>query len=83
VNDFDIVVGDFVYDKDITAAFKEYLAHNKPYVRAGAVLGVTGLKKALYNTFMYFTKRSIKACETEQEGLDFLFAESKRNEASA
>lgn len=76
-------LGEFRYDKEITAAFKEYIAHNKPFVRAAAVVGVTGLKKVIYNSFMYFTQRSVIACDTEQEGLDFLFAENKINQASA
>jgi hypothetical protein len=76
-------LGGFTYDKDVSAAFKEYLSHNKPYVKASAVVGIIGLKKALYNSFVFFTKRSIKICDTENEGLEYLYEEYKKNRASA
>lgn len=71
-------LGTFTYDVDIAKGFEIFIAHNKPYVRAGAVLGVTGLKKALYNSFMLITKRNIKICDSESEALEYLLAESKK-----
>lgn len=71
-------LGTFPYDVDIAKGFELFISHNKPYVKAGAVLGVTGLKKALYNSYMLITKRSVKICDTEEEALEYLLAEGKK-----
>jgi hypothetical protein len=71
-------LGTFSYDVDIAKRFEQFISHNKPYVKAGAVLGITGLKKALYNSFMLISKRSVKICDTESEALEYLLAESKK-----
>lgn len=66
------VLGDLRFDAEIAAAVKEYIAHNKPYVKASAVIGVSGLRKSLYNAIVYLTRRQIKICQTEEEALDYL-----------
>lgn len=41
-------VTDANYDKEIAEALKEFTRHNKPHVIAGAVVGVSGLKKVIF-----------------------------------
>jgi len=52
-------VTDAKFDTKLTDAMKEFAAHNKPYVRASAVVGVTGLKKIIYDAILLFSKRHI------------------------
>jgi len=66
------IFGDFHFDSDTAKAFREYVQHNKAYVRAGAVVGITGIRKALYNSYMILSQRKIKICENETEALAFL-----------
>lgn len=60
------------FDTDITEAFKRFTAGNKPYVKAGAVVGVSGLKKIVYNAVMKFTGRDIIALDDLEMAKDYL-----------
>lgn len=46
------------YDKEITEALKEFTRHNKPHVIAGAVVGVSGLKKVIFQAVATVSGRS-------------------------
>lgn len=46
-----------VYDEKFNALAKELVAHNKPYVRAGAVIGVAGWRKIAYWAALVFSGR--------------------------
>jgi hypothetical protein len=65
-------VTDGNYNAQITKALKDYTAHNKPYVKAAAVVGATGLRKILVTTMATFTGRDIKAFDTIEEALEWL-----------
>jgi len=60
------------FNEEVTDALKEYVNHNKPFVKAAAVVGVTGLRKILYNTAMLFSGREIVAFDDRQKALDWL-----------
>jgi hypothetical protein len=45
------------FDDRVTQQMKEFTTHNKPYVRAAAVVGVEGVKKIILNAVMLFSKR--------------------------
>ncbi|HEY3316313.1 MAG TPA: hypothetical protein VGL40_13675 [Bacillota bacterium] len=47
------------YDGEMAAAMKEFTAFNKPYVKAAAVVGVTGLLKILYSAVVRFSGRQL------------------------
>jgi hypothetical protein len=47
------------FNDDLSRKMKEFTAHNKPYVRAAAVVGVTGLKRIIYNAVIAFSRRNI------------------------
>ncbi|MGI5860551.1 MAG: hypothetical protein ACOX6T_00675 [Myxococcales bacterium] len=45
------------FDDAAVRAVKELAEHNRPFVRAAALVGVTGLKKIVLNTVKLFSKR--------------------------
>jgi hypothetical protein len=52
------------FDDTLNERIKAFTAHNKPYVKAAAVVGVTGLKKILFEATMLFSRRKLHAFET-------------------
>ena len=61
-------------DKEVTAALKDYVAHNKPFVLAGAVVGLNDLKMIAFNFVNRVTGRSLRAISNELEAKDWLAA---------
>lgn len=49
------------FNDEVGASMKQFAAHNKPYVRAGAVVGITGLKKIIFGAVMAFSKRNLES----------------------
>ncbi len=49
------IVQDFNFNKEITRSMKEFATHNLPFVKAAAVVGVTGLKKIIYDAIERLT----------------------------
>ncbi|HWK90215.1 MAG TPA: STAS/SEC14 domain-containing protein [Longimicrobium sp.] len=66
------VVRDARYNSEILAAMKDLAAHNAPYVRASAIVGMSGLHRVAYQTIILFTRRTIKVFNEEAEALDWL-----------
>lgn len=54
-------VQDAHMDRAVTDALRDYVAHNKPYVLAGAVVGLNDLKMIAFNFVNRVTGRSLKA----------------------
>lgn len=66
-------VTDAHFNADILTLLKELTSHNKPYVKAGAVVGITRpLAKLAYNTVMAFSKRTLPIFDTQDEAKDWL-----------
>ena len=61
--------------KDSSAIIKDFTAHNKPYIKASAVIGVEGLRKVIYNAAMAFSGRQISAFDTLDQAKDWLAAQ--------
>jgi len=61
--------------KDSSAIIKDFTAHNKPYIKASAVVGVEGLRKVIYNAAMAFSGRRISAFATLDQAKDWLAAQ--------
>jgi hypothetical protein len=51
---------------------KEFTKHNKPYVKASAVVGISGIKKIIFHAVMLFSGRKIHACDTLEQAKDWL-----------
>lgn len=55
-----------------TRVLKEFAAHNKPYVRAGAVVGVDKVRKLIYAIVSQFSSRQFGLFETHEEAKNWL-----------
>ncbi|MFZ5351155.1 MAG: hypothetical protein ACOZCL_00375 [Bacillota bacterium] len=60
------------YDTNTSEALKEYTNHNKPYVKAAAVIGLSGLQKVLYMTIVRFTGRNLQLFDDDTTAKDWL-----------
>lgn len=60
------------YNAAVLQGMKELAAHNAPYVRASAVVGMSGLHRIAYQAVILFSKRNIKTFDHEAEALDWL-----------
>ncbi len=60
------------FDSAVSAAMKDLVLHNKPYVLAAAIVGVTGLKQIIFNTVMRFSGSHLHAFKTIDEAKDWL-----------
>ena len=60
------------YNLEITQALKEFVKSNKPYVKAGAVVGLDALKKIIYNGVMHFSGRNLAAFNDIEKAKDWL-----------
>lgn len=61
-------------DRRVTEALKEYVAHNKPYVIAGAVVGLNDLKTIVFNFVNRATGRSLRAMDSVDQAKEWLVA---------
>jgi hypothetical protein len=60
------------YNAAVLQAMKELAAHNAPYVKASAVVGMSGLHRIAYQAVILFSKRNIKTFDAESEALEWL-----------
>ena len=68
-------VTDLSFNSEATVALKQFTMHNKPYVIAGAVVGVTGLKQIIYNSIVKLTGRKIMAFDTIDQAKNWLVSQ--------
>jgi hypothetical protein len=60
------------FNNELKKYFEEMVKGNAPYVKAGAVIGMTGLISVMYNAFVSVTGRNIKSLKSKEEALDYL-----------
>jgi hypothetical protein len=60
------------FNSAVSDAMKEFVLHNKPYVVASAVVGVTGLKQIIFNAVMKLSGRKLTAFENLDAAKDWL-----------
>jgi hypothetical protein len=63
------------FNSKVSEAMKGFVIHNKPYVVAAAVVGVTGLKQVILNAVMKLSGRKLTAFNTLAEAKDWLAAQ--------
>ena len=68
-------VRDARYDARALQAMKEMAAHNAPYVRASAVVGMSGLHRIALLAVILFSRRKFQTFDAEHEALDWLAAQ--------
>lgn len=64
------------FDSDISQALKHLAAHNKPYVKAGTVVGVTSIRRIIYNAVLFFSKRHLEICDDLESAKAWLVSQS-------
>ncbi|PZR14926.1 MAG: hypothetical protein DI536_09075 [Archangium gephyra] len=56
------------FDSNITVQLREYTKANRPHVHFGAVVGITGIKRAVYRAMLLFSGRTnLVLCDTVDE----------------
>ncbi len=61
------------YNQAFSEMFRDFAQHNKPYVLAGAVVGVSGWRKLILWTTIKLTGRAnLKAVDTVEEAQEWL-----------
>ena len=65
-----------MHDRRVAERLKTYIAHNKPYVKAGAVYGLNELRKIVFNFLNKATGRSLKAFDDLAEAKDWLVSKA-------
>lgn len=65
-------VNDVSMDNAATSMLKDYMAHNKPYVLAGAVVGLNDLKMIAFNLVNRVTGRSLRAMDDLEQAKEWL-----------
>jgi hypothetical protein len=68
-------VRDARYNAAVLQALKELARHDEPYVKASAIVGMSGLHRIAYQAVILFTKRNIQVFEHESEALDWLVSQ--------
>jgi hypothetical protein len=65
-------VTDAAFNSRVSEAMKDFVNHNKRFVTASAVVGVTGLKQIIYNAVVKFSGRNLVAFDTIEQARDWL-----------
>jgi hypothetical protein len=60
------------FDDRVTEQMKAFTAHNKPYVRAAAVVGVEGVKKIIMSAVMLFSRRKFHTFDNIESAKNWL-----------
>ncbi|MDH4162903.1 MAG: hypothetical protein OEW15_09485 [Nitrospirota bacterium] len=60
------------FNTKVSDSMKEFVTHNKPFIVASAVVGVTGLKQIIFNAVMKFSGRELHAFDTLDKAKDWL-----------
>jgi hypothetical protein len=65
-------VTDARFNDAVTQEMKSFTAHNLPYVRAGAVVGVTGLKRIIFQAVIAFSGRKLSTFDSIEKAKQWL-----------
>lgn len=60
------------FDSTVVAALRDLVEHNRPFVRASAVVGLTGLMRVVFTTMVHLTGRNIRAFDQLDEAKEYL-----------
>lgn len=70
------LVTDSRFDRTVLRGLQDLMAHDRPFVRAGAVVGLSGLQRVAYNTLVQLTgRRNLVALGTREEAERWLRAQ--------
>ena len=60
------------FDSEIIGALKEFTKGNEPYVKAAAVVGITGLQKIVLDAVAFFSNREFATFDDIEEAKEYL-----------
>ena len=60
------------FNDHIVSLLKDLAKHNKTYVAAGAVVGVTGMKRIILQAVEKFSGRTFNVCDSIEQAQDWL-----------
>lgn len=60
------------FNEEVGDGMKQFSAHNKPYVKAAAVVGITGLKKIIFGAVMAFSRRNLESFDDMEQAKRWL-----------
>ncbi len=60
------------FNSEIKDLFFEYIKSNKPFVKASAIIGVTGLKQYVFNGVTKLAGRDVKSFDNETQAKEWL-----------
>lgn len=63
------------FNNSIKDIFLEFVKGNKPYMKASAIVGVSGLKQILFNGIMKMTGRDVKSLDNVDQAKDWLLTQ--------
>ncbi len=62
------------FNDHVVSLLKDLAKHNKIYVTAGAVVGVTGMKRIILQAVEKFSGRTFNVCDSIEQAQDWLAA---------
>lgn len=65
-------VKESAFDDRVVARLKELGAHNRPWVLAGAVVGMSGMQKIMFRLINSFNGRKLAAFDTREHAQEWL-----------
>src|SRR5258708_7295721 len=65
-------VKESAFDDRVVAKLKELGAHNRPWVLAGAVVGMSGMQKIMFKLINTFNGRKLAAFNTREQAQEWL-----------
>jgi hypothetical protein len=65
-------VTDARFNDEVAREMKVFTAHNRPYVRAAAVVGVTGLKRIIFEAVIAFSGRKLSTFDNIDKAKEWL-----------
>lgn len=60
------------FNSQIIDAFTTFVSGNKPYVKNGAVIGLNGLIRIVFNGMLKATGRNLRVCSSKDEAILYL-----------
>lgn len=66
------------YDRKIIEAFQDLTAHNRPYIRAAAVVSDSAMHRAAISMIAIVSRRRLEVCATREAALEYLAAEHRK-----
>ncbi|MGD8352845.1 MAG: hypothetical protein PVJ01_01665 [Pseudomonadota bacterium] len=60
------------FDGEVISALKEFTKGNEPYVKAAAVVGITGLQKIVLDAVSFFSSRGFATFDEAEKAKDYL-----------